>query len=221
MKTDGYRRGIWAARCILTVLLAGCMLGVWPGYLVHDDYVSRTISDRSEAADVPAPRSAVTQYFVPRQGHMARMEFAVLFDEEKAGDSAVRFALCEESGREIFSREILLEQMESGMYYGIRIDRPLKAGGTYSWTLVSPDAEDIGFQVMYTNHLDDQAPENTLFLLGEEQYGEIAQTVSQYTYRTHPDKIIILGKYWLGAVLAYIVCMDMVNRLAEAGRKKD
>lgn len=214
-------RVIWAIRCILTVALVGFILCVWPGYLAHDYYVSRTFSERHEPTDVLLPQSVAVQYFVPQRSHMTGIEFALLFNEEKAGNETVRFILCEESGREIFSQEIMLEQMGSGCYYNVEIDERLKAGETYFWALTGPDAEDIELQIMYTNHLTDQAQENTLFLLNDVQYGEISQTISQYTYLIHSDKIIIIGEYWAGAVLVYIICMDIVSRFPKRKQVKD
>lgn len=218
---DKRPRVIWAIRCILTVVLVGFILCVWPGYLAHDHYVSRTFSERHEFSDALFPQSVMTQYFVPQRSHLCGIEFAILFNEEKAGNEAVRFILCDEAGREIFSQEILLEQMHSGWYYNVEIDERLKAGETYSWTLECPDAEDIELRVMYTNHLADQAAENALFMLNDAQYGEITQTISQYTYLIHSDKIIIIGEYWAGAVLIYIICMDIVSRFPKRKQIQD
>ena len=200
--------------------LIGFILCVWPGYLAHDYYVGRTFTERGESSELLIPQSVVVQYFVPQRSYVANIEFEVLFNEENAGDESVWFTLCENSGREIFSQEIRLEQMESDSYYSIEINKRLKAGETYFWTLVCPDAEGIDMRVMYTNHLSDQAPENTLFVLNDEQFGEISQTLSQYTYLIHPDKIIIIGGYWTGAVLVYIICMDIVSRFFKTGQVK-
>lgn len=209
---------IWGIKAVLTVALIAFILCVWPGYLAYDLYVSRTLSERYEASDTLIPGSIVTQYFVPQRSHMSAIEFAVIFNEENVGSETVQFILCEESGREIFSEDIALDQMDSGCYYTVDIKKSLKEGRTYYWTLVCPDAENVGLQLMYTNHLTDQAPENSLLLLNEEQYGDITQTISQYTYHVHADKIVIIGTYWMGAILVYIICMDIVSRFAEPGQ---
>ncbi len=208
----GSRRTM-AVKCILTVLLIVFILSTWPGYLFHEEYVSRTLCDRYESSDILDPGSVATQYFVPRGRHLSGIEFLVLFNESCVGNGSVEFLLCEESGHEIFSREIMLEQMESDEFYRVDFPVRLKEGTTYYWMLVGPDDEDAGLQMMYTGHLADQAPENTLFLLNDEQHGETAQTVSQYIYFTHADKAVIIGKYWVWAALVYIICMDIVTRL--------
>lgn len=218
MKMDKRQRVIRVVKGVLTVSLIIFILCAWPGYLVYDEDVSVTDSARYEPTDVLTPGDVAAQYFVPQRSHMSGIGFAILFDEANAGDETIRFVLCEESGQEIFSRDIMLGQMESGWYYRVKIDRQLKAGETYCWKLAVPDAEDLDLQIMYTNHLTDQAAENTLFLLNDGEYGDygdITQSVSQYIYRRHPDKIIIIGEYWTGAVLIYIICMDIVSRFSK------
>lgn len=221
MKMNKRSRCILAVKCILTVSLIVLILCIWPGYLFHEEYVSRTFCDRYEPSDILLPGDAATQYFVPQRSYLSEIEFIVLFNESYAGNGEVRFILCEESGREIFSQEIMLEQMESDEYYKVEIRERLKKGTTYYWILVSPDDESAELQVMYTNHRADQASENTLFLMNDEQYGETSQSVSQYIYFTHADKIVIIGQYWMWAVLVYIICMEMVSRFANLKRRED
>ncbi len=220
---DKRLRIIWMIRVILTLLLIGFILGVWPGYLVHDLYVSRTMSELYESTEVLAPRSVVTQYFVPQRGHLSAIEFAVLFDKTKVKGETLRFSIYNEAGEEIFSQDIKLERMKSESYYKVHIDGKLNAGETYCWVIECPDAGDIGLKAMYTNHLANQAPENALFLLDNEKYGDygdITKSISQYTYLIHPDKIEIIGEYWAGAVLAYIICMDILSRFSGDGNDR-
>lgn len=215
-------RPLWAVRVILTALLAGFLLWVWPGYLVHDEYISGTYSGNYEPAQL-LPNTVVTQYFVPQMPHLEVIQLAVIFDDGNpaAAGEKVEFVLCEESGREIYSEEIPLGQMESGHYYDINVHQRVKVNQKYYWMLVSPAGEEACLQMMYTNHKEDQPPENTLFLVDDMELNGIAQTVSQYVYLSHPDKIIIIGGYWTGAVLVYIICMDIADRfLAGSGKKK-
>lgn len=203
---------LWSVRCILTVLLIGFVLWTWPGYLAHDYYVSETFSGHYETTETLSNYSVITQYFVPQKTHLASIQFAAIFNEENVENEKVEFVLYEESGREIFSEEILLEQIENGSYHDINVNKRVTVNEKYYWVLVGPETESVNFEVMYTNYVEDQSPDNTLFLLNDEQVNEGAQTISQYTYLVHPDKVIIIGEYWTGAVLAYIICMDVVNR---------
>lgn len=210
--------GIWAVKGVLTVALITCILCVWPGYLIHDEYVSESRGARYEPTYILAPGDVAAQYFVPQRSHMSGIEFAIIFDDTYIGDASIRFVLREESGQEILSQDIMLEQVPSGWFYTVEFDERLKAGETYYWELVVPDVKKLDLQIMYTNHLTDQAAENKLFLLNGEKYGDygdITQSISQYVYLSHPDKIIIIGKYWAGAVLIYIICMDIVSRISK------
>lgn len=206
------QRQLWTARCILTVILVGFMLWAWPGYLAHDYYVSETHSGRYEPTDVLSGENTVTQYFVPQNTHLAKIQIAVLFDNESIEDEAIEFALYEESGKEIHSEVIPLKQMITGHYYDININKRVKTDRQYYWVLSAPESDRIDFQVMFTGHLADQAPDNTLFLLNDKPIHDTAQTVSQYVYLSHPDKIVIICVYWLSEILAYIVCLELADR---------
>lgn len=157
--------------------------------------------------------SMLEQHFVPRQTYLKGVQFAAVFEEGNVDNQEISFLLCEESGKEIFSKAVRLDEMESGHYYQVEVDRRLKTDQAYYWALVGPGTAGVDFQLMYTNHVEDQAPENTVLILNENQVGENAQTISQYTYVVHPDKVIIIGGYWMGAVLVYIICMDVVTRI--------
>lgn len=210
-------RIILVIKVILTALLIGFCFSAWPGYLIHDLYQSRTLSERYEPTEELAPQSIVTQYFVPQRSHLSAIEFAILFDQKKIKDEAIRFLVYDAAGEEILSRDIMLDQMESENYYKVHIEEKLNAGETYSWVIECPDADNIGLKIMYTNHLGDQAPENALFLLNNEKYGDygdVTKSISQYTYLIHLDKIEIIGKYWAGALLVYIICLDILSRFA-------
>ena len=78
-------RCILAVKCILTVSLIVLILCIWPGYLFHEEYVSRTFCDRYEPSDILLPGDAATQYFVPQRSYLSEIEFIVLFNESYAG----------------------------------------------------------------------------------------------------------------------------------------
>ena len=204
---------LWAARCVLTVLLIGFMLWAWPGYLAHDYYISETLSNRYEPTEVLSGQSTVTQYFIPQDTHLASIHIAVIFDSANVEDETIEFTLYEESGREILSEVIPLKQLYSGHYYDIKINKRVKTDQEYYWVLSAPESGLANLQVMFTGHLADQAPDNTLFLLNDKPIHDTAQSVSEYIYLSHPDKIIIICGYWISAILVYIIGLDLANRV--------
>ena len=219
MKTEQRKRSLWIVRGILTISLIGFVLWAWPGYLAHDYYVSKTSSVRHEGTDILPDYSIVILYFVPQKTHLADIQFAVLFEEENVENEEITFILCEESGKEIFSKVIRLDEMESGRYYDVKYIWRLRTDQVYYWELVGSETANVNLRMMYTSYEEDQASENTLFLLNENQVGESTQTISQYTYLVHPDKIVIIGGYWMGLVMVYIICMDVATRLL-AGKRE-
>ncbi len=100
----------------------------------------------------------------------------------------------------------------------MEIDKKVRVGELYYWRIVAPEAQEAQLSVMYTDTQEYQAPENQYITLGEEQYGnETSQSVSQYVYKVHPDKAVVIGKYWIFFVLIWILCMEAADRVI-AGR---
>lgn len=213
MKAEHRKQALWIARGVLTIILIGFVLWAWPGYLAHERFVSQTSSVHHESTDVFPAYGMAEQHFIPQKTYLAGIQFAAYFEEQSVENEEAIFLLCDESGKEIFSSAIKLDEMVSGSYYEVKFGRWLKTDQEYCWKIVGPAAADVNFQLMYTNHVEDQAPENTLFILNGNQVGENTQTVSQYVYFIHPDKVIVIGGYWMGSVLVYIICMDILTRI--------
>lgn len=212
MKTEKKIWRLWAARGILTILFIGFALCAWPGYLAHDSYISKTNSIHYECTDTLSEHSMVMQYFVPQKTYLRAVQIAVSFEEANTENEKIEFILWEGSGKSIFSKTLLLEEMESDCYYEIVVNQWVKTGQEYCWAIVGPETDRVGLQAMYTDHPDDQAVENMRMLLNDDQAGENMQTISQYVYYVHPDRVIVIGGFWLGAFLIYIICMDLAAR---------
>lgn len=201
-------------RIILTVLLVVAMLAVWPGYATYELYVSKTNSYHCTETEPLAGGEKVSQYFVPQMSILHSIEIAVQYDEEKTRDETIRFQVCSESGECIFEADFPLSQIPNGGYYGIEIGKHVKVGETYYWSVIAPQNEACQMTVMYTETLVYQAAENAYVTKGEERYGtEAVQTVSQYIYRVHPDKAVIVGNYWTVFAIIWLVCLELANRL--------
>ena len=112
------------------------------------------------------------------------------------------------------SREIALSDMTSERYYVMPIEKTLSTKKIYHWTLTVPENSGCDIRFMYGEHGGGMAPENVRlerngYLLGAED----AQATAQYVYKIHPDKIVIIGGYWLGNVLIYLLLMEAVDRV--------
>lgn len=204
----------WIVVGVLTAVLLVFMWAAYPGYIFHGFFLSRTISNRSTVTEVLSNQTLTTQYFVPQFPYLRSIQIAVEFEEEKTENEKVAFSLCEESGEALFTCNIALGEMKSGVYYDIVVDQKLKQGAVYYWNITSPTDSTLGWRVMYTENVDDQAPENNLFFVDNSLYGnEDAQTISQYNYYQHLDKAVIIAGFWMSGILVYIICLEIVDRI--------
>ena len=207
-------RKLYWMRAGATVLLLLFILAVYPGYLARDEYLSETNSARYLLTDELRGAAVAGQSFQPLHPYLNSIQFAIEFDEQAAGDESLSFLLCDEGQKVLESREIPLKEISSRCYYNVEINRMLRRDKVYEWRLVMPEGADLGCRLMYTEVRELQAPENRGFSVDGGRYGaEGAQTVSQYQYHVHADKAVILGNYWCGAVLLYLVVMECINRL--------
>ena len=212
----------WIAKGILTIILLIFMWAAFPGYGFHTWFLSTTASHRSVTTEVLSDSVLATQYFTPVLPYLRSIQFAVDFEEQFEGEENATFSLCEESGKEIFSREISIADMESSLYYEVEIDKRLKTGRVYYWSITSPMDSSYDWKIMYTEYPEDQAPENTQFLVGDNLYGGVeAQTISQYVYYDHHDKIVIIGGFWACGILFYIVCLEIIDRIFKMRSKAE
>lgn len=199
---------------ILTVILAVFMWSAFPGYVFHTWFWSDTASNHSVVTEVLADSVLTTQYFAPILPFIRSIQFAVEFEEEVDEGETVLFSLCDEDENVIFSQEIPISDMESNTYYDVEINQRLKTGRNYYWSLTSPMSAAYDWKMMYTELPGDQAVENQLFLIGNDTYGSgDAQTISQYVYYDHHDKVVIIGGFWSGGILVYLICLEVINRI--------
>ena len=199
---------------ILTLLLIIAELSIWPGYLVHDSYLSASYSEYAVFSEPVTEETEITQYFQPLYSKLDQLEFVLGFNQEAAGDRKVRCALYDENETEMMSREIALSDMMSERYYVMPIEKTLSTKKIYHWTLTVPENSGCDIRFMYGEHGGGMAPENVRLERNGYLFGaEDAQATAQYVYKIHPDKIVIIGGYWLGNVLIYLLLMEAVDRV--------
>lgn len=211
----------WILKGIWTTLLLVFMASVWPGYMI---YVEKVLgkSDLSRAVvylDAPAG-TRISQYFCPQGTRLEGIKFAICFDEIETEGKQIVFTLSKENGDVIMSRDILLNQIDSSMYYEVKIGQKVNRGERYCWTIALPS--DFSCEMLCTGIMETKTPENKMFAIGEQSYEEV-QAAAEYSYRLHPDKAEIVGKYWISAILIYILGMEMIARFqaASVSRKKN
>lgn len=211
---------IRAIKGILTLILFLFCLSVWPGYLIHDYDLSRTISEGALFTEVLKDSDIIIQYFSPQKVLLSDIEFAIDYEEQNKGEILL-FTLCNEEGKELFSCSIPMEEIEAGSYYSVPVRQRLKVGEIYYWSLSAPEGWRGGCRLMYTPIVANQALENLHMEVSGQLYDpETYQSVSQYNYIVHKDKAVIAGTYWTGAIVLYLIMMELIDRLFQYIYKK-
>lgn len=204
---------VWVIRILLTLLLGVAMLATWPGYAVYDTYCSTTNSYGCDVTEPLASGERIAQYFVPQSSVLDCIEIAFQYNEDAVLEEALEFELYRASGESVLKTTIPMKQIPNGGYFGIEIGKRVKAGESYYWSVTSPQKESCGLIAMYTTNVANQAVENTYVTINEELFpAEAAQTVSQYVYRIHPSKVVILAKYWTVYIIIWLICLELVDR---------
>ena len=105
LKRDSLRKkdiARWIATGILTILLLVFLWAAYPGYVFHDYFLSKTMSNRYTSTEVLSGQMMATQYFVPQLPRLYSIQIAAEFDEEKTNGETVTFSLCEECQTNFF-----------------------------------------------------------------------------------------------------------------------
>lgn len=198
---------------LLTVLFILLELSFWPGYLVHDYFYSKS-RGYGVYCKIGDEGTNFTQYFIPQMRRLASIDIAASFPENEVGDEKIKFTLYDETGKEVLCRWIPISQMEDGRYYTIPIRKKLKADAQYHWTVEVTESLPYDWSLMLSEDKTGIAPENTfLEMNGIPGIGDEAQTVSQYAYYIHKDKVIILATCWCGTFLVYLTGMEIIQKI--------
>lgn len=192
---------------ILVVLAV--MFCAWPGYLIHRDYVSETWSDSCIETEPLAEGDKLYQFFQPDYPWLMSLQIAACFLPPDNEEAALRLELFDEAGEIFFETEIPLQDMESTRYYTVPIRRKLDTGQTWCWSVTPVNTGANEVTLLYTEITANQAPENRVVCSAEREYA--GQTVSQYSYAVHLDKIHIIC-IWLGTFCLYIAFLEAVHR---------
>ena len=199
---------------IATVLLIMVELAFWPGYLAHDFFWSKSNSAYGNYNSPYAKGVSTTQYFIPQMSGLSGIDIVADFDENAVGNETLEFAIYDEKGKKIYDDQISIAEMQSGMYYTIPVKKKLKVGEQYYWTICATEDLPYDWRLMYSADKTGIAPENTFVTSeGQQTFGEEQQTVSQYCYYTHKDKVIIIATCWCGSILIYLIILEIIQKI--------
>ena len=207
-------------RLLLTAGLAVFCLGAWPGYLFHTYQMTELYT--ADIAEMPllSTGEVVQQRFSPADNVLSRIRAALIFDEAAVAEEYVDFTLWNEKGMSLCSRKIYFNNIESGKYFDIAVDTRLKPRSEYVWTLTMPEPTNLQYTVLCTEDVNGNAQENKTLLINGEDTQKNA--VNQYEYYAHYDKAVIIGGFWTGAFLVWLLLLELTDRAEDfLERKKE
>lgn len=210
---------IWLGlKLLLAGALAAFCAGVWPGYLIHTyKMAERYTADIRQTPPLSAGDVAA-QYFCPEDSRLSMIKLALAFDESAVEEEYLLFELQDEDGVRICSNRIYFEQIENGCYFDVAVDRKLKPGKTYVWTLSMPEETALKYAVLCTGDAAGNALENQVLLIDGEAVEENA--INQYEYYAYYDKAVIIGGFWVGALLVFLMLLELTDRARELVERK-
>ncbi len=211
MRKNKKSRGIWLGlKLLFTAVFAVFCAGVWPGWLIHTYKMAELYTvDISQTRWLSAGDVAL-QYFYPEDSRLSKIKIALAFDEAEANEERLLFEMQDENGGRVCVREIRFDQIESGCYFDVSVEEKVKTGGEYAWSLSLPEESQMQYAVLCTGDAAGNAVENQVLLInGEDVRGS---AVNQYEYYAHYDKAVIIGGFWLGALLVWLLFLELTDR---------
>lgn len=202
---------IWLViKVILTVGLAIFCFGVWPGHLIHTDRAVELYTGNYVPPQWLTSKDTAQQFFSPENSWLSRIKAAVVFDMA-ADEEYLNFTLWDRKGKSICTRKIYFSQIESGGYFDIPINKKLIPGDEYVWTLTLPAAFDLQYAVLATDDAYHNAQEDISLVINGSSTPYNA--VNMYFYHAYYDKVQIIGGFWIGGLMVWLVLMELTDRI--------
>lgn len=197
-------------KVLLTVGLVIFCLGVWPGYLIHTYWTADLHTSDISQTQLLATGDIVRQYFLPEDSWLSKIKIALVFDESEVNGEILNFTLVDDTGRDICSREIYFNEIEDSSYFDIAVEEKLNPGSEYMWSLTMHEPTTFQYAVLCTGDVNGNARENrSLSVNGADTQ---RNAVNQYVYYAHYDKAVIIGGFWAGAVLVWLLLLELTDR---------
>lgn len=201
---------IWfVLKVILSVGLAIFCFGVWPGHLIHTDRAIELYTGNTRPSQWLTSEDTAQQYFSPENSWLSRIKAAIVFDMT-VDDEYLNFTLWDGKGKSICTRKIYFSQIVSGGYFDIPINKKLVQGGEYVWTLTLPATFDLQYAVLITDDAAHNAQEDISLVIND--LNTPYSAVNMYFYYTYFDKAEIIGGFWFGAFIIWLLLLELTDR---------
>lgn len=155
----------------------------------------------------------LTQSFVAQSGYLSELDFYIRFPDTKPEEGELTFSIHREDGKAIAEKTIPLCDVNDGAFTCVSVNKWIKKGEVYSYTVTASKAE---FQADYTMREEDFAPGSVALFWNGEAVG--GQAVAQYRYKVPlnwKNTICLWAFIWMICLTIY----EMIDRkpFLEAG----
>lgn len=197
-------------KILLTVGLVVFCLGIWPGYLIHTYQMVDLYPSNVSQTQWLSTGDVVKQYFVPVKSRISKIEMALEFDKSVVSDEYLDFTILNDAGTSICSKEIFFSQINESHFFDIVVKEKFDPGHEYVWTLTMSEPTGLQYAVLCADDINGYVTENKALLINEEDTHGGA--VNMYEYYEHYDKVVIIGGFWTGAILVWLLLLEFTDR---------
>lgn len=209
----------WSAvKVLLTVTLIIFCAGVWPGYLFHTYQTVDSYPNNVAQTQWLSVGDTVQQHFSPVYSRSFKIRMALDFDESVVDDEYLRFTLLDDTGANIYDKEIYFNQISSDFYFDIEVRQKLDTQREYVWTLTMPEDTRLQYAVLCVDDVNTNIPENKALLINDKSTQN--KSLNEYNYYAHYDKPTIIGDFWIGAFLVWSLMLELTDRTENFLKRK-
>lgn len=206
-------------KALLTGGLVVFCLGAWPGYLIHTYQTVDLYPQNVWQTPWLSTGDVAEQSFSPVYSRLQRIKAAVAFDESMVTEEYLQFTLYDDTDKKVYTKKIYFKKIHNRLYFDIVVEKKLDPRREYTWTLTMPDATGLQYALLYTEDTSGTIQENSVLSINAESTQ--GNAVNQYDYYAHYDKTTIVGKYWAGAVLIWILLLELTDRAEEYFKRNE
>lgn len=152
--------------------------------------------------------SELKQTFVAQTGYLSEIAFDIAFPGEKPDTGSLIFRIQEEGEhpKVLMETQLALETVNHSAFTSVSVDKWLKKGKLYSYTIIPQEGTEAAFQAVYTVRPEDASAGNqTLYFDGKTIAGQ-AVTKYVYGFPLNWRNVICLWAFiaMIGLILIYI-----------------